>query len=212
MEQQFEVVRRASHFYETKGVFVWRWNRVDGKLWRENRKGNFFGVCLIEWEGRKINGKTQVFSPRTHKKVLPKMERKLGGESSWNELPKIPLTLEFTFQVSNVLAFFFLWFFLSLLLTCWLPFFSFSFFLWIFLSLLLTCLLPFSFSFFPLIFWFFLSLLLMCWLLFFFFFFFFPLIFSGREAFFFFFFFLGAHMFIFSLILVGFCFCSFFFF
>ena len=29
---------------------------MNGKLWRENEKENFFKVCLIGWRGRKING------------------------------------------------------------------------------------------------------------------------------------------------------------
>ena len=32
---------------------------MDGKLLRENRKKNFFGVCLVGWGGRKINGGAQ---------------------------------------------------------------------------------------------------------------------------------------------------------
>ena len=34
---------------------------MDGKLWRENGKKNFFGMCLVEWEGRKINGGAYIF-------------------------------------------------------------------------------------------------------------------------------------------------------
>ena len=34
---------------------------MDGKLWRENRKRNFFGVCLAMWGERKINNGVQVF-------------------------------------------------------------------------------------------------------------------------------------------------------
>ena len=43
---------------------------MDGKFWRENRKENFFEVCLVRWGGRKINGGIQVFSPRAHQKVF----------------------------------------------------------------------------------------------------------------------------------------------
>ena len=43
---------------------------MDGKFWRENGKENFFGVCLIGWGRRKINGGAQVFSPRANQKVL----------------------------------------------------------------------------------------------------------------------------------------------
>ena len=31
---------------------------MNGKLWRENGNENFFGVCLVGWGGRKINGET----------------------------------------------------------------------------------------------------------------------------------------------------------
>ena len=34
---------------------------MNGKLWRENRKKNFFGKCLDERGGKKI-GTAQVFS------------------------------------------------------------------------------------------------------------------------------------------------------
>ena len=34
---------------------------MDGKLWRENRKRNFFGVCLVMWGEKKINNGVQVF-------------------------------------------------------------------------------------------------------------------------------------------------------
>ena len=39
---------------------------MDGKLWRENGKEIFFGVCLVGWVERKINSGTQVFSSRAH--------------------------------------------------------------------------------------------------------------------------------------------------
>ena len=29
---------------------------MDGKLWRGNGKENFFGVYLVRWGGKKING------------------------------------------------------------------------------------------------------------------------------------------------------------
>ena len=54
---------------------------MDGKLWRENEKENFFDVCLVVWEGKKINGRIRVFSPLTHQKVLSKIRRKLKGEN-----------------------------------------------------------------------------------------------------------------------------------
>ena len=53
---------------------------MDRKLWRENRNENFFGVCLVEQGGRKINSGVQVISPWAHQNVLSKMERKLSGD------------------------------------------------------------------------------------------------------------------------------------
>ena len=129
--------------------------------WVKRKKNKWWGLC--------------VFSPGPSKRFFPKIERKLGRKSSWNEIPKIPLTLEFTSKSPTCwLFFFFLWFFLSLLLTNVLAFFS---------PLILSGQVGF-FSFFS-------------------------LIFSRRVAFFFFFLlflFIFYHMFIFSLILVGFCF------
>ena len=84
-----------------KGVFVWRWNRVDGKLWRENRKINFF---MFGWVGKKENKfwGPDIFSPDPPKSFLSKMERKLGGRSSW----KYPSPWKFGIhlQVFNMLA------------------------------------------------------------------------------------------------------------
>ena len=51
---------------------------MDEKLWRENRRENFFGVCLVGWRGRKINSGAQVFSSLAHQNVLSKMKRKLN--------------------------------------------------------------------------------------------------------------------------------------
>ena len=42
---------------------------MDGKLWKENGKENFFGVCLVGWGGRKINGGTRVFSLKNREKT-----------------------------------------------------------------------------------------------------------------------------------------------
>ena len=38
---------------------------VEGKLSRENEKGNFFGVCLVGWGGRKINSVFSLSSPKS---------------------------------------------------------------------------------------------------------------------------------------------------
>ena len=45
------------------------------KKFREKmRKKNFFKVCLVEWEGKKINSETQMFSLEAHQKVFfPKL-------------------------------------------------------------------------------------------------------------------------------------------
>ena len=43
---------------------------VDEKLWKENVKKNFFGVCLVGWGERKINGRARVFSPQAHQKLF----------------------------------------------------------------------------------------------------------------------------------------------
>ena len=59
-----------SIWLDSYGVFVWRWNRVDEKLLKENGKENFFGVCLVGWGGRKIDNRTQVFSLWAHQKVF----------------------------------------------------------------------------------------------------------------------------------------------
>ena len=113
---------------ETKGVFVWRWNKVNKKLWKKNRKINFFRVCLVEWGERKINCGPMCFLSVPIKKFSPKNWEKTRRE---NELPKIPLNSPPSLQcvgfffVVVVVFFFFFWFFLSLLLTCWLPLYFF---------------------------------------------------------------------------------------
>ena len=47
--------------YSYLDVFVWKWNRMDGKLWKEN-----FFECLVERGGRKINDGIHIFSSRAH--------------------------------------------------------------------------------------------------------------------------------------------------
>ena len=125
-------------------MFVWRWNRVDVKLWKENRKKNCYRVCLVGWRGRKINGGAQVFfSLGPPKCFLPKMERKLSEDEFFLDWQKCPCAHAFIYlffsspwAVSNV-AFFFFWATLPLLLLLSnklpLPFFffySFFFFFW----------------------------------------------------------------------------------
>ena len=36
-----------------KGVFVWGWNMVDGKLWKKNGKKNFLEYVWLDGEGGK---------------------------------------------------------------------------------------------------------------------------------------------------------------
>ena len=120
---------------------------VDGKLWRENWKGNFFRVCLVKWGGRKINSEAQMFSLRTHQQVFsPKWRENWEGEAHemsfqkypWNSPPSLQhvgfffFPLIFSFSITIVLAFFFLLFFsFAFVWKCWLLFFSFLF-LWFF--------------------------------------------------------------------------------
>ena len=121
-------------------MFVWRWNRVDEKLWKENRKENFFRVCLVGWRGRKINGGAQVFfSLGSPKCFLPKMERKLSEDEFFLDWQKCPCAHAFIYlffsspwAVSNVAFFFFgqhCLFFFFWAINCLFPFFFFySFF------------------------------------------------------------------------------------
>ena len=78
----------------SKGVFVWRWNRVDGKLWKENEKKKFFRVYLVGWRGRKINSGAQVFSPWPRPKYfLSKIERKVRGGLIFSGMTKMPMCM-----------------------------------------------------------------------------------------------------------------------
>ena len=65
-------------------MFVWRWNRMDEKFWRENGKENFFEVCLIGWRRRKINDGAQVFSLQANQKVFSPKWRE-----NWREKMKL---------------------------------------------------------------------------------------------------------------------------
>ena len=49
--------------------------------WMENfgkkiGRETFFRLCLVGWEGRKTNGRTQVFSLQTYQKISPQFFRK----------------------------------------------------------------------------------------------------------------------------------------
>ena len=57
-------------------MFVWRWNRVDEKIWKKNKEEKYFGGCLVE-KGRGENDGGAYLSPQ--KSFLFKIERKLGG-------------------------------------------------------------------------------------------------------------------------------------
>ena len=99
---------------------------MDEKLWRENGNENFFEVCLVGWEGRKINGEIQVFFLWIHQKFSPKnrektKERKWGCLMDKNahvqlHMGFIRTLLFFTFFFSFLLdiasssSFFFFWF------------------------------------------------------------------------------------------------------
>ena len=114
--------------WDSEGMFVWRWNRVDGKLWRENREENFFGVCLVGWRRRKINGGAQVFSPQTQQNVFSLKWRENWVEINFFLINKnvhvhMPLFIYFLLPwqlaVSNVVFFFFFFFFWPI--TCLFP-------------------------------------------------------------------------------------------
>ena len=92
----------------------------------EEKMGRKTFWSVFSLVGRKENKcwGSSVFSLGPPKNFLSKIERKLREESSWNELPKIPL--EFTSKYTTV--FFFLWFFLSVANVCWLPLFFFFYF------------------------------------------------------------------------------------
>ena len=63
-------------------LFVWKLNRMDRKFWWENGKEIFFGVCLVGWREKKINGGTWMFSLWIYQKVFSlKWGRKLKGEN-----------------------------------------------------------------------------------------------------------------------------------
>ena len=106
-------------------MIVWRWNRVDGKLWKEN-----FFECLVGRGGRKINDRVQIFSSRAHQNG-----KKIEWERIFSKLTKIPCThcascLYFLFFSTGqyvVLSFFFSILFVSFDFCL---FFSFLFFSW----------------------------------------------------------------------------------
>ena len=57
-------------------MFVWMWNKVNGKFWRENE----FVCCLVGRRGKKtFMWGLDIFQLGSHKICLFKMERELGG-------------------------------------------------------------------------------------------------------------------------------------
>ena len=96
---------------------------VNGKFWRENEKKDFFGICLIGWERRKVNCGAWVFSLPAYQKFFSlKWGENWKGEvheMSFQKYPHVGLHLQhvgfffpliFSFFV-NILASFFLLFF-----------------------------------------------------------------------------------------------------
>ena len=78
----FDSLYQTFYLY-LKGVFVWRWNRNDEKLWRENRKENVFRVCLVGWgeENKWWRAGVRVFSPWAHQKISPKWGENWEGKA-----------------------------------------------------------------------------------------------------------------------------------
>ena len=117
---------------------------VDGKLWRENGKENFFKVCLVRWGGRKINGRIWMFSFRTYQKVFsPKWGENWRAKISYlmNENAHVHLQIGHLMDENahvhlhmgnlshSFLFLFFFFLFLGIFLCMLpLPFFFFSFF------------------------------------------------------------------------------------
>ena len=62
-------------------MFGWVDFREDGKVWRENRRENEKGCCLVRREERKIFGGVQAFSTRAHLKLVSSKwrENSMGG-------------------------------------------------------------------------------------------------------------------------------------
>ena len=78
----------------SKGVFVWRCNRVNGKFPSENRRENGFVCCLI-WGGRGEENfcvGPSIFHLGPHKTFLSKIERKEGRKVWGIQWYRITLT------------------------------------------------------------------------------------------------------------------------
>ena len=103
------------HQCKIKGVFVWRWNIVDGKLWKENGKKFFFFWSMFGWVRRMKNKwwGPSVFFLDLLKCFFPKMKRKLSGSKcifSW--LTKMSICM-CTWASSSGLYYYYYFFFTS---------------------------------------------------------------------------------------------------
>ena len=58
---------------------------MDGKFWKENGKKQIFGVCLVGWGERKINGGLGCFLPGPTKNFSPQNGEKTKGRK-WGYL------------------------------------------------------------------------------------------------------------------------------
>ena len=75
-----------------KNVFVWRWNKVDEKLWRENNRENEYCV-LFGWEGKKtFMWGLHIFHP-AHTKFVSLKWRKYLVERVWRWNEQSPIAL-----------------------------------------------------------------------------------------------------------------------
>ena len=98
---------------------------MDGKFWRENGNENFL-ECLVGWGGRKINCRTQVFSPQVYLKVFsPRWRENWSKNLDIIFGQKCPCVVAHELVHIDLLHFFFFFSFLSF--GCCLFFFSFSF-------------------------------------------------------------------------------------
>ena len=129
---------------------------MDEKLWRENGNENFFEVCLVGWEGRKINSEIQVFFLWIHQKFSPQ-NREKTKERKWGCLMDKNAYVQLHMGFIRTLLFFTFFFPSSWKLPLLLLFFLFFFFLLIYWAGFVQCtlLIFFFFFFFLFIFFFF---------------------------------------------------------
>ena len=101
---------------------------MDEKLWRENGNENFFEVCLVGWEGRKINGEIQVFFLWIHQKFSPQ-NREKTKERKWGCLMDKNAHMQLHMGFIRTLLFFTFFFSFLLDIASFSSFFSFFFLL-----------------------------------------------------------------------------------